>query len=118
MKETKEKKIKTKKRRKGDNRRYENEHKIRKEIAENREKVGIETEKKERKRIYERSAEKERRLEMGSEKKILKEIETKIENIRKIYTGRQDKGDTNYIGKKTDKKLTWKRKRNLKDKKI
>lgn len=66
----------------------------------------------------ERSAEKERRLEMGSGKKILKEIEAKIENMRKIYTARQDKGDTDYIGKKVDKKLTWKRKRNLKGKKI
>lgn len=39
----------------------------------------------------ERSEEKERRLEIESEKKILKEIEAKIENIRKIYTDRQDK---------------------------
>lgn len=38
--------------------------------------------------------------------------------MRKIYTDRQDKEDTDYIGKKADKKLTWKRKRNLKGKKI
>lgn len=45
-----------------------------------------------------------------SEKKILKEIEAKIENMRKIYTDRQDKRYGLYW-KKADKKLIWKRKK-------
>lgn len=96
----------------------ENGHKIRRKIAEDKEKVEMKTEKKERRRIIMKGVEKKKGDQRWeSEKKILKEIEAKIENMRKIYTDRQDKRYGLYW-KKADKKLIWKRKRNLKGKKI
>lgn len=53
--------------------------------------------------------------------KILKEIRArKIAEMRKIHTGREDRGNMVWIKleKEEDKKIVWEKKRNLKGKKI